>query len=109
MAPGPTGYSLFFQVTFSGMYRPTTEGHMNVTEYVSTSSSLISCGFYPFTKDALGFDEDPVGGILLVYATFHRDSKKKCKKKLIHKCSRTKLIDQEATPVALEIDSLYKL
>jgi hypothetical protein len=30
-----------------------------------------------------------------VYATFHRDSKKKCKKKLIHKCSRTKLIDQK--------------
>jgi hypothetical protein len=84
------------------------KGNCRKTEHFSTSSFSTSCGFYPFTKDALDFDEDPVGGIFLVYAMVDTDSRTKRKKKFIHSCSGTKLIDKEAAPVAMEIDLLHK-
>lgn len=80
------------------------KGDCHESNHFSTSSSSASCGFYPFTKDALDFDEDPVGGIFLVYATIDPDSKKK----LVNSCSGTKLINIEAVLAKLEIDSLYK-
>jgi hypothetical protein len=82
------------------------KGDCHKTEQFSTSSSSASCGFFSFTKDALEYGEDPIGGIFLVYATVDPDSKKK---KLINSCGGTKEINNETVPVVLEIDSLYKL
>jgi hypothetical protein len=81
------------------------KGDCHGSEKFSTSSSSASCGFYSFTKEALDFDDNPVGGTFIVYSTIDPNSKEK----LVNSCGGTKRIVSDAVPYVLEVDSLYKL
>ena len=77
------------------------KGNCNSTESVYTSASSASCGYIYFIPSES--EEDPVGGLFLVYSS--SDSGKNN----VIGCSRTTKISSETYDLLLEIDALSQL